>query len=158
MGERLPGGTPRYLAPEAVQSPGPAADMFALGVLLAELVDPQVAEATNTREAIAKATFSGVGEIAHWIEALVARAPGARPSAHWVADRAARVLGLARDRDEERAARRALVRRTYLAVRRAELSGRGRAGDGLSGAPRTWIEEVLEWQPPQAVPPGLQGQ
>ncbi len=143
----LLGATPRYLAPEVRASPdgpGPAADLFALGVLLAEVLDPAVARASDPSEAMA-AWSSAPSEPAEWAQALVAQAPGGRPSAAWVASRAARWLGLRQDEEEEARAREALVRRTYLAVRARELRPKATISSDVRGAPRAWLEEVLPW-------------
>ncbi|HEY8079178.1 MAG TPA: sigma 54-interacting transcriptional regulator [Labilithrix sp.] len=137
----LAGATPRYLAPEVRRGepPGAAADLWALGVVLAEIVAP---DSTKEAEIVAPKTRTEVGA---WIAALLAPAPGARPSAAWVASRAARVLELAPDDDEEIAARRARVRRTYLAVRgRLRAS---RVGAGVTGLPRRWLEEAIARAP-----------
>ncbi|MDP9001516.1 MAG: protein kinase, partial [Myxococcota bacterium] len=52
--EEARGGTSRYAAPELREraQAGPAADLWALGVLLAELLDPRVARATDPRAAM----------------------------------------------------------------------------------------------------------
>lgn len=108
-GEEARGGTARYASPELRETPdrvGPESDLFALGVVLREILD--------------RIEPSGESEPSRWVEALLARAPGGRPSATWVADRAARWLGLQTEDAEKSAARQARVRRTYLAVRRSE--------------------------------------
>lgn len=97
--DALAGGTPRYLAPEARAhgNAGPLGDLWALGVMLAEILDPAIAEAKDARSAIAawdadaRARARGGIEIARLVDALVADAPGGRPSAAWVAMRAARI-------------------------------------------------------------------
>src|SRR5271170_2499684 len=50
------GGTPRYAAPELTERAegGPAADLWSLGIVLAEILDPRVASAARPREAAAK--------------------------------------------------------------------------------------------------------
>jgi serine/threonine-protein kinase PknK len=110
-GQEARGGTARYASPELRETPdrvGPESDLFALGVVLQEILDGK--------------DPSGESEPSRWVEALLARAPGGRPSAAWVADRAARWLGLQDDDGEKIAARQARVRRTYLAVRRNEVA------------------------------------
>ncbi|MBX3259278.1 MAG: hypothetical protein KF782_06270 [Labilithrix sp.] len=102
----LEGGTPRYLAPElrAGEAPGPAADLYALGLVLAEILVPSLARAPALDAAAVVEALGAVvkeaRDVAAWTAALLARAPGARPSAAWIADRAARALRLDVDLDE----------------------------------------------------------
>jgi serine/threonine-protein kinase PknK len=139
------GGTPRYLAPEVRRGEvaTPAADLYALGIVLAELVDASVAEATDPataaeqRRSLLGAPFDG------WIAALLADAPGARPSAAWLAARAAHELDLAIDAEEIALARRARVRRAYLAVRTDDLAAATAITPAVQGEPRRWLEESL---------------
>ena len=147
----LVGGTPAYLPPEASGSGvgsgsgsgsgemSPAADLYALGLVLKEMGP------------------SGVPAL--WVEALLARSPGARPSAGFIAEQAARFLGLERDDEEVIAERRARVRRTYLALRPSAVGertvgeravgeravGERAVGDidgSIVAAPRAWLESV----------------
>src|SRR5262249_23628375 len=78
-------------------------------------------------------------KIPAWIEAMVAPRPGARPSAAWVADRAAHVLGLVEDEGEVAEARAAQVKRAYLAARAHEIGGRV---GGVGEPARAWLEEA----------------
>ncbi|MEO8798704.1 MAG: sigma 54-interacting transcriptional regulator, partial [Polyangiaceae bacterium] len=78
---------------------GPASDLFALGLVLEEILAGEATEPST------------------WSKLLVLRAPGARPSATWVADRAARLLGLAADPREPIAARVASIDRVHRALR-----------------------------------------
>ncbi|AKU98947.1 Response regulator of zinc sigma-54-dependent two-component system [Labilithrix luteola] len=141
--EHALGSTPRYLAPEiaAGDAATPAADLYALGIVLAEILMPTIATAGDPRPLLAP-TF-GEGEIGRWIEALVARSPGARPAASWVADRAARFLGLASDEREIIEARKARVRRTYLAVRAEGIRSGGTIDEAIASPTRDWLEEAL---------------
>jgi len=142
-GEGAAGGTMRYLAPEMRRGEPatPAADLYALGLVLAEVLLPAIAEASDPAAAVARANLAAPFD--GWIAALLADAPGARPSAAWLATRAARFLDLAPDAGEAIAARRARVRRAYLAVRADDL----RAGAGIAtvitGEPRAWLEESI---------------
>ncbi|WP_394832191.1 sigma 54-interacting transcriptional regulator [Pendulispora rubella] len=135
------GGTPHYASPELRERPdsaGPEADLFALGVVLSELLDGLPCEA------------------AHWAEALVSTVPGARPSAAWIAERARRVLG---DAEAEPAALAcARIRRAYLAVRPRDIVAGARVGEGM-GLPGEWLREAIRAMPPSpvAVPPTTVG-
>jgi serine/threonine-protein kinase PknK len=141
------GGTPRYAAPELRErgEAGPAADLWALGLLLAELLDGRVSQSTDPRAAIEAGWAVAKSEPARWAYALVAVAPGGRPSARWVAARAARWLGLRRDEREESLARVDQVRRTYLVERGRDIV----AGSVVSGAieepARGWLEGAVGW-------------
>src|ERR1019366_6433414 len=108
------GGTPRYASPELSErgESGPAADLWALGLVLAEILDPRVARSDDPRAAVA-AWGGAESEPARWVHALLAAAPGGRPSASWIASRTARWLGLARDEQEARLARVARGGGTY---------------------------------------------
>ncbi len=145
----LAGGTPRYLAPElrAGEPATPAADLHALGLVLAEILVPDLAaapelEARRVIEAL-RSAGDEVREIATAIEALVAPTAGARPSAGWLASRAARWLELADDPEEEIEERRARVRRSYLAVRASHVARSDRVDDAVQGPARAWLEEAL---------------
>ena len=120
----LHGGTPHYLAPElrAGLAPTPAADLWALGLVLTEILAPEDAALP----------------VAVWASALLAERPGARPSAAWVAARAAHELRLAPDAFEAILDRKARVRRTYLAAR-IDLDPRA-IDPAITGAPRVWLD------------------
>jgi transcriptional regulator with GAF, ATPase, and Fis domain len=142
-GEGASGGTMRYLAPELRRGEAatPAADLYALGLVLAEVLVPGLAEASDPVAALANeriaAPFDG------FIAALLAAAPGARPSAGWLADRAARFLELAADAGEAIAARRARVRRAYLAVHGDEVRAGASIAAAITGEPRAWLDEAV---------------
>jgi transcriptional regulator with GAF, ATPase, and Fis domain/tetratricopeptide (TPR) repeat protein len=148
IGTPARGGTPRYAAPELRKhgEAGPAADLWALGLVLAELLDARIAAADDPVAAIAAwAVEPRASEPARWIEALVASSPGGRPGAAWVAARAARWLGLVRDEAEERLTRIDRVRRTYLAAHAPGISAGSRVAPAIVGPARTWLEESLAW-------------
>jgi transcriptional regulator with GAF, ATPase, and Fis domain/serine/threonine protein kinase len=123
------GGTQRYASPELRNAPdtvGPASDLFALGVMLQEIL---AEEKTN--------------EPCAWAALLTARSPGARPSAAWIADRAAHFLELKEDPREAAESRRASVRRVYLSLRQAELNHASRISGDVGGDARTWLDESI---------------
>jgi transcriptional regulator with GAF, ATPase, and Fis domain/tetratricopeptide (TPR) repeat protein len=145
--ERVWGATPRYMAPElrrSLEEAGPEADLYAFGLMLAEVLDPGVARSRDPRAAMREwgATTPGPAE---WAEALVAESAGGRPSALWVAAQASRWLGLQRDPAEDGEARVAQVARTYLRARSRELSGGRPIAPEVDGLPRAWLEEALTW-------------
>ncbi len=111
--EGATGGTRRYLAPEVTSGGGASdarrRDLFALGVVLAELLLPGVAPER------ARALLPDSGVIAGVARALLQVAPSARPSAAWVSSRV-REAGFASAVDGARA-----VRRAYRFARRREL-------------------------------------
>jgi len=136
------GGTAHYLAPEvfAAHSDGDARarDLWALGVTLLEILQPESA-AQNVRELDVRVE----GALAAVVRALLARAPGARPSASWVLRRA-----LSNTNDEARDGnallrRRAHVRRAYLSTRKNEIfaAARGNALVDLQGHALDWVSE-----------------
>ncbi len=144
-GEAAVGGTPRYLAPELRRGEAatPTADLYALGIVLAEVLDPAFARAADPAVQIATWVRDRADGIASWIAALLSIAPGGRPSASWVAERASRALGLVRDDDELLAARQARVRRAYLAVRGAHLRAGAAISTAIDGEPRQWLDEAV---------------
>jgi hypothetical protein len=140
-GDAARGGTPRYAAPELREGRdvGPHADLFALGVMLAEILDPAVrASSDPAAQALASKVAS---EPMQWAKALLASMPAARPSAEWIAHRAAALLGLRTDEGDAREDRRMRVRRAYLAVRSPEISKA--ASVAVDGLARAWLEEAL---------------
>ncbi len=141
------GGTLRYAAPELREhgEGGLANDLWALGILLAEILDPRVAAAVDPRLAMAAWDGTKMSEAARWARALVSIAPGGRPSASWVASRAARWLGLRADAVEEATARRERVRRSYLAERARDVAPGAAIDAAIDGPARIWLEEAIGW-------------
>ena len=123
--ESATGGTRRYLAPEVLTSSaagdGRRRDLFALGVVLADLL---LAEPCSVEQASQRLPE---GEpLADVARALLQSAPGARPSAAWVAKRAQAAGAAAFSLSAEHGAR--AVNRAYRFARRRELVEAARAG------------------------------
>ena len=155
--ERVRGATPRYLAPELRRSlaeAGPEADLFALGLVLAEILDEKVARSKDPGASVGAGLPSRPPSPgpAEWSAALLAELPGGRPAAAWVADRAAAWLALAKDPREDADAREAQVARSYLRARARELGQADRLEPEVTGLPRLWLEEALAWGAKIAAP------
>ncbi len=135
------GATPRYASPEIVEGARltPAADLWALGLVLGETLLPEMAQASDPRAyAGVVASLGDAGSVA---AALLAHAPGARPGAGWVAEKAAGWLDVTVTPEEHGLARRARVRRAYLRVRAPDL--RAGAGCALLEEPmRSWLRDA----------------
>ncbi|MGD0530390.1 MAG: sigma 54-interacting transcriptional regulator, partial [Polyangiaceae bacterium] len=69
---------------------------------------------------------------------------GGRPSATWLASRAARWLDLKADEHEAASARVDRVRRTYLAARSPDI-GPARVSRAIAEPARGWLEEAIAW-------------
>ena len=144
-GEAASGGTLRYLAPEVRRGEAatPAADLYALGLVLAELLVPGARAAGDPAVAFGLARTKVPAPFDGWISALLADAPGARPSAAWLATRAARFLELPEDAAEAVGARCARIRRAYLSVRADEVRAGATISEVIVGEPRRWLEESV---------------
>jgi serine/threonine-protein kinase PknK len=120
------GATPRYLARgDADLGSARARDLAALGAVLAEIVDVDVARAEAPISAAREARFRE--PLQTICTALLAPAPATRPSAAWVADVAGAALvsgGAQESEDRARATERSvrLLRASYLRLRLAEIS------------------------------------
>ncbi len=138
------GGTYRYAAPELVAAgeASPASDVFALGVLLAELIAPGVSGEIDAASA-ARGASAGPGELPAWIGAMLSRAPGGRPSAAWIAERAARYLQLPFDPADRAQEREHALRRSYLCARATELLAGARLADEVAEPCRGWMTDAL---------------
>jgi serine/threonine-protein kinase PknK len=137
------GGTPRYLPPEVWMGDpagdAQARDCFALGLVIAEILDPALAAAadlaTLARQAAVPAPFDRL------CAALLAPDPGARPRASWIA---AEGRTASDDREADRGFR--LVRACYLGSRRAEIARAARATSFeciVKGAPGDWLRGAV---------------
>ena len=140
----LRGGTPRYLPPEtwlaADTGDGRARDRLALGLVLAEILDPAVAAAEDALTIARTASFPAPFD--RICPALLAQTPGARPRARWVAEEAARALNEALVEDVENA-----VRAAYLASRRAEILRASRCETvevHVRGRAHEWLAQAIE--------------
>jgi transcriptional regulator with GAF, ATPase, and Fis domain len=145
--EILPrGGTRRYLAPELQDAAGDARlrDLYALGLVLAEIVLPEVRRAERVTPELLRALR---GEFGERIRALLSPAPAARPGAEWIERQARRLLGSVETPGEVLGRRRAAVRRSYLRARREELMGLARVAEvelDVAGEPKAWLASALE--------------
>jgi serine/threonine-protein kinase PknK len=142
------GGTPRYAAPELREraEAGPAGDMWSLGIVLVEILDPNRAALADSLQGGVAAGESRAGEPGRWVDALLSRSPGGRPSAAWVAGRAARVLGLRSDDADEARRRVERVRRSYLRARGNEVVAGATIAPEVTGPARSWLEEAIAWE------------
>ncbi|RMG08082.1 MAG: serine/threonine protein kinase, partial [Planctomycetota bacterium] len=96
-------GTPRYMAPEQIlgeqEQVGPATDVFALGVLLCELLGGELPFRGSDLVSLASNIVRGEPELPADLEpalrslllGLLAKAPPNRPTAAWAADACARL-------------------------------------------------------------------
>jgi transcriptional regulator with GAF, ATPase, and Fis domain/tetratricopeptide (TPR) repeat protein len=157
IGDDALGGTPRYAAPEMRQDgeAGPPADLWALGLLLAEICDARVALAADPRAAIATWDRPAGSEPARWAVALLATVPGGRPRAAWIANRAAKWLGLGDDEHQAAQARQERVRRSYLAERARDAVAGATVAPSIGGPARLWLEESVEWAGKLAASPAV---
>jgi transcriptional regulator with GAF, ATPase, and Fis domain/DNA-binding helix-hairpin-helix protein with protein kinase domain len=143
--EAASGGTRRYLAPEVLtgETSGDARrrDLFALGVVLAELLVPSWASVEQSLGELAAG--DALADVAR---ALLERAAGARPSAGWVAARGAALSDGAASSLVLQSGERA-VRRAYRLARRRELLEAARASSyelGVGPVARASLAPALE--------------
>lgn len=142
------GGTRRYLAPEAfsanVESDARARDLWALGMVLAEMIEPKVAE--QQPDAVAEA-LAGGGPLAEVINLLLAKHPGARPSSSWVVLQLNARMAAEQSANDRIIQRHSRIRRAYLNVRRNELRQAAHAKRpvvAVEGVAREWIDRCLQ--------------
>jgi serine/threonine-protein kinase PknK len=140
----IEGASPRYLAlGDADLGDGRARDLAALGAVLAELVDGDVASSGTPVSAARTAVLPE--PLRSICAALLAPQPGARPTAAWAADTASAALAThacesTADslRKTERNVRH--VRAAYLRLRRAETL----AATSVRGDTAPWLLEAVE--------------
>ena len=132
--ESASGGTRRYLAPEvltnAATGDGRRRDLFALGVVLADLV---LAEPTSVEHLSER--LPETDTLTEVVRALLRGAPGARPSASWVVKRA-EAAGAAVSRLSDGHGARAVARAYRFAQRRELLLAARAARAELRVGPR----------------------
>ncbi len=116
-----------------------------MGVMLAELLDPRVVDAASPAEIVSE-WETGPSEPARWVQALLAPAPGGRPSAGWLATRAARWLAIPEDLRDAAAGRVARVRRAYLTERRRELHAGTIVPSSVGEPARSWLQAAIDWE------------
>lgn len=138
------GGTPRYLAPEALEtaegSDGRGRDLWALGLTLAEIAHPSLLGVDKPAERARAAKYpSALGAI---VRALLATNPGARPSARWVHRRA-----LGTDSNPALNHHEGAERRAYLGLRKSEIETAAAARQvivNVSGTPGAWLSDAIQ--------------
>jgi transcriptional regulator with GAF, ATPase, and Fis domain len=142
------GGTRRYWAPEVLggaPSDARLRDLYALGITLLELAIPEV---RNAPAAAALFESSALPDsVRGLLGALIARAPAARPSANWLVRQALLLLGEEEPEAHRRERRGALVRGSYLALRRPELLRAVRHAEielALEEPVRGWLSSALD--------------
>ncbi|MDX2054708.1 MAG: sigma 54-interacting transcriptional regulator [Polyangiaceae bacterium] len=123
--ERVPrGGTPRYLDPDLLSGrhsgEARARDLFALGLLLAEISEPALAASQDLQQSLRLTSLDS--RVQTLVGPLVRSSPSARPSARWVWQRAGQMLGRAQSVESIRAWRRRRARAAYLKARASDLS------------------------------------
>ncbi|GMV14784.1 MAG: hypothetical protein AMXMBFR56_30080 [Polyangiaceae bacterium] len=143
------GATLRYLAPEALEQQragdARARDLFALGVVLAEIASAKLAASKDPARELSSVKLAPA--LASLIGPLVERSPGARPSARWARQRALAALGEEEPSSVREERGRRAVERAYLAVRRREIAQLGSRRDvrfELEGPPAEWMARAVE--------------
>ena len=138
------GASPRYLARgDADLGDARARDLVALGAVLAELVDGDVADSATPVSAARTAVLPE--PLRSICAALLAPQPGARPTAAWAADAASAALATQtaeRTADAQRKTQRNVrqVRAAYLRLRRAETL----TATSVRGDTAPWLLEAVE--------------
>lgn len=153
------GGTPRYFAPETFagenRGEARARDLFALGLLLAEIAEPELAKSQNPLKTLNQKPLEA--GLASLVEPLLRESPSARPSARWVWQRAGQRLGLLEAPEAVRSWRVRRARAAYLNARSAELRsvwGSNFEVD-LSPVENEWLKEFLTLGHQVGVLPGF---
>jgi serine/threonine-protein kinase PknK len=141
--QEIEGASPRYLARgDTDLGHARARDLVALGAVLAEIVDDDVAR--DAAPIIAARTAALDEPLKSICAALLAPQPSARPSAGWVTDAASAALAPSETSgavDAERTIERNVrqVRATYVRLRRPEIS----TATGTRGDTAPWLAEAV---------------
>lgn len=137
------GATPHYLAPEALlcgsRGDGRTRDLWALGVVLAEVALGQTADGRSLRDLSRHKLDEPLRSI---IERCLAPHPGGRAPARWIAQRAAEALRAIEDPISTQSRRVVQLRRAYINVRRTELIRCARCRTPelqIEGAAAEWV-------------------
>jgi hypothetical protein len=128
-------GIPRWVFARASAKSLATADLYARGLPIAEALGPRVAAAPDPAQAVR--TWKRSEEPARWVEALLG---AGRPSAAWVATRAAQLLGVEGDDEEAR------VQRVRRAAMQPLVTGEERPATGnvmTKGRPRPHSELAI---------------
>ena len=128
------GATIRYSAPGASMRASPADDVYALGLVLAEVLDSSLCALQNPAEQAS--AWEGTGPRG-WARMMLAGAAGARPTASWIAQSAR--AWLKREPVNQAAKERWRVRATYLATRSTELTEAYSLDESLQEPVREWL-------------------
>lgn len=142
------GGTSRYLPSELkmgqARGDGRARDVFALGVVLTESLLGSDFDPTGVgRDVLERLPV----DLARIVGPLLDEAPAARPSARWVAQRAAVVAGQRMDADQAVNNRLRRLKGAYLMVRRPELLRLASSTDPelrVGGKAEEWLAGAIE--------------
>ncbi len=141
-GGEIRGGTPRYLPPEVKSGSvvaQAAADVYALGVVLLEVLAPEVGDEVPELWHL-KNLAPAWGKL---LSVMLLGAPGLRPTMDFVSEEA-RWLGLVPFESETGGL--SVLRRHYIAVRALDfLSTRGASGRNFpEGLPGAWLRRLVE--------------
>lgn len=143
------GGTPRYLAPEVfdaqLRGDGRARDLYALALSIAEWCEPALREERDLGSAAR--LYKWPEPLARLLLPLMHERPSARPSASWLQRAAALAAGIVEEPAEMLVRRECQLRRSYLAVRRADWKRAARHEEhaiDVQGEPGRWLEETTQ--------------
>lgn len=139
---QLRGATPRYLPPELAQGRvlPRASDLWALGVVLGEILCSDIARCADVRSALLHASLPAPFD--GWCAGLTAPDPSARCSAEWLVAALQSARPGPAEPDDSGVRR---VRSSYLRVRRSELVRAAAASDVLiQGQTAPWLGAAVD--------------